>query len=208
MVIERVQKMSIEEFLDFAESSEQLYEYIDGELHPMTTPTFRHNIIGSNIAFSIRTLLAGNDCQVLGIGQGVRAGETRLLIPDVCVVCEEPLLEADTRILLNPILVVEVTSPSSIDRDRVMKRDYYGDVASIQAYLVVDQHRALVELYTRDGNRWWIDSYSKIDDEVPLAALNCSLSLRDIYRNVDFDAGESSRADEGTTVSKSNNSLD
>lgn len=197
MVIERVQKMSVEEFLDFVESSEQLYEYIDGELHPMTTPTFRHNIIGSNIAFSLRTLLTGSNCQVLGMGQGVRAGETRLLVPDVCVVSEAPLLEADTRILLNPILVVEVTSPSSIDRDRVMKREYYGDVPSIQAYLVVDQHRALVELYTRDGNRWRIDSYSNINDEAPLAALNCSLSLRDIYRNVDFDAGDASGANEG-----------
>ena len=196
MVIERVQKMSIEEFLDFVESSEQLYEYIDGELHPMTTPTFRHNIIGSNIAFSLRTLLAGSNCQVLGMGQGVRAGETRLLIPDVCVVCEAPLLEADTRILLNPILVVEVTSPSSIDRDRVMKRDYYGDVSSIQAYLVVDQHRAHVELYTRDGNRWWTDSYSNIDDEVPLEALDCSLCLSEIYRNVVFDSGDASGANE------------
>ncbi len=187
MVIERVQKMSIEEFLDFVESSEQLYEYIDGELYPMTTPTFRHNIIGSNIAFSLRTLLAGSNCQVLGMGQGVRAGETRLLIPDVCVVCEAPLLEADTRILLNPILVVEVTSPSSIDRDRVMKRDYYGDVASIQAYLVVDQHRALVELYTRSETGWHLQRFSDLGDEVPLEALDCSLALRDIYQRVGFE---------------------
>ena len=196
MVIERVRKMSIEEFLDFVETREEWYEYIDGEPYPMTTPTFRHNIIGSNIAFSLRSLLAGSNCKVLGMGQGVRAGETRLLVPDVCVVCEAPLLEADTRILLNPILVVEITSPSSIDRDRVMKRDSYGDVSSIQAYLVVDQHRALVELYTRDGNRWWIESYSKIDDEVPLESLNCSLSLRDIYHDVDFDAGDESCANE------------
>ncbi len=195
MVIERVQKMSVEEFLDFAESSEEWYEYIDGEPIKMTSAKFNHNIIAFNVASRLGILLADTDCQVAP-AQGIRAGESRLLIPDVSVVCGQPETEADTRILLNPILVVEVTSPSSIDRDRVMKRDYYGDVASIQAYLVVDQHRALVELYTRDGNRWWIDSYSKIDDEVPLAALNCSLSLRDIYRNVDFDSGESARANE------------
>ena len=200
MVIERVQKMSIEEFLDFAESSEEWYEYIDGEPYPMTTPTFRHNIIGSNIAFSLRTLLVGSNCQVLGMGQGVRAGETRLLIPDVCVVCEAPLLEADTRILLNPILVVEVTSPSSIDRDRVVKRDYYGDVSSIQAYLVVDQHHALIELYTRSETGWIMQRFSELDDEVPLAALDCSLSLREIYRNVEFESGDTSPANEGDDI--------
>ena len=195
MVIERVLKMSIEEFLDFVETREEWYEYIDGEPYPMTTPTFRHNVIAFNVASRLGILLADTDCQVVP-AQGVRAGETRLLIPDVSVVCGAPETEADTRILLNPILVVEVTSPTSIDRDRLMKRDSYGDVPSIQAYLVVDQHRALVELYTRDGNRWWIESYSKIDDEVPLEALNCSLSLRDIYHNVDFDAGDESRANE------------
>ena len=192
MVIERVQKMSVEEFLDFAASSEEWYEFIDGELYPMTTPTFRHNIISSNIAFSLRTLLAGKNCQALGMGQGVRASETRFFIPDVCVVCEAPLLETDTRILLNPVLVGEVTSPTTANIDRGAKRDSYFQVPSIEFYLVVDQHRFFVELHTRDGNNWRIDAYSNIDDELPLEALNCSLSLRDIYRNVEFESGESS----------------
>lgn len=186
MVVERVRQMSVEEFLDFAESKEEWYEYIDGELRPMTVPTFRHNIIGNNIAFGLRTLLAGRKCQTLGMGQGVRAGETSLLVPDVCVVCEEPALEFNTRILLNPVLVGEVISSSSVKIDRGAKRDYYFDVPSIEIYLVVDQQRLLVELHTRDGAGWRIESYANIDEEVPLEALNCSLALRDIYRNVEF----------------------
>lgn len=112
MVIERVRQMSVEEFLDFAERSEERYEYIDGESYLMTAPTFRQSIISNNIAFSLKLLLAGKNCQALGMGQGVRASETRFLIPDVCVVCEEPLLETDTRILRNPVMVGEVTSPT------------------------------------------------------------------------------------------------
>jgi len=188
MVVERVRQMSVEEFLDFAESSEEWYEYIDGELYPMTTPTFRHNIIGNNIAFSLRTLLAGKNCQTLGMGQGVRVGETRFLIPDVCVVCEEPLLESDTRILLNPVLVGEVTSPTTVNVDRGAKRDYYFNVPALEIYLVVDQDRLNVELHTRDGADWRIDTYSDIDDEVPLEALNCSLPLRDIYLRIEFES--------------------
>ena len=188
MVIERVRQMSVEEFLDFAESREEWYEYIDGELYPMTTPTFGHNIIVNNIAFGLRILLAGKNCQALGMGQGVRASETTFLIPDVCVVCEEPLLETDTRILRNPVLVGEVTSPSTATLDRGAKRDYYYDVPSIEIYLVVDQQRLFVELHTRDDSGWRIDAYANIDDELPLEALNGSLSLRDIYRNVEFES--------------------
>ena len=187
MFSERAREMSVEEFLDFAESSEEWYEYIDGELYPMTTPTFRHNVIGYNIASRLGILLAEENCQALGMGQGIRVGETRFLIPDVSVVCGDPLLETDTRILLNPILVVEVTSPSSIDHDRVVKRDFYESVESIQAYLVVDQHRVLVELYTRSQRGWHLQAFSELDDEIPLEALACRLPLRDIYRRIEFE---------------------
>ena len=186
MVIERVQKMSVEAFLDFAESSEERYEYIDGEPYKMSGGKLNHFLIIANIMNSIANRLADRDCDVLGSGMLVRVGEASLVAPDVSVVCGEPETEADTRILLNPILVVEVTSPTSIDRDRVVKREYYGDVPSLQAYLIVDQHRALVELHTRGETGWHLQRFSHLSDEVPLEALNCRLPLRDIYQRIEF----------------------
>ena len=124
-----------------------------------------------------------------------RVGEMILVAPDVSVICGEPETEADTRILLNPILVVEVTSPSSIDHDRVVKRDFYQSVESIQAYLIVDQHRMLVELYTRSETGWHLQTFTEPEAEIPLEALACSLPLRDIYRRIEFD--EESRPSQG-----------
>ena len=103
----------------------------------------------------------------------------------------------DTRILLNPMLVAEVTSPSSIDRDRIVKRDLYEAVGSIQAYLIVEQDHRLVELYTRSETGWHLQTFSQSDEVIPLEALNCNLSLPDIYRNVEFESGDSSSANEG-----------
>lgn len=186
MVVERVRQMSVEEFLDFAESSEERYEYIDGELYPMTSTKYNHNVISYNLGFRLGMLLADKECQVL-FGQGIAAGESRFLIPDLSVVCGEPETEADTRILLNPILVVEVLSPSSVDHDRVVKRDFYKSVDSIQAYLIVDQHRMLAELYRRGETGWHLQTFSQPDDEIPLEVLDCSLPLRDIYQRITFD---------------------
>ena len=87
----------------------------------------------------------------------------------------------------NPILVGEVTSPSTVNIDRGAKRDYYFYVPSIEFYLVVDQHRLYVELHTRDGAGWRIDAYSNLDDEIPLKALNCSLPMRDVYQGIEFE---------------------
>ena len=196
MVIERVQKMSVEEFLDFAESSEEWYEYIDGEPVKMSGGNLNHYAIGMNIALSLGRLLEDKVCQVLGGGMLVRVGEASLVAPDVCVVFGKPETEADTRILLNPILVVEVISPSSVDHDRVVKRDFYQSVDSIQDYLIVDQHRMFVELYTRSQTGWHLQTLSQSSEQIPLASLNCRLPLRDIYRNVEFESGDTSSANE------------
>jgi len=187
MVIERVRQMSVEEFLDFAENSEDRYEYIDGEPRQMTGGKLNHFRIIHRIQVLLESGLADSECEVIASGMFVRSGYARLLAPDVSVVRGEPETEANTRILLNPILVVEVTSPSSIEHDRISKRAYYRDVASIEAYLIVDQHRVLVELYTRSETGWHIQCFSDLGDEVPLAALDCSLPLRDIYQRISFD---------------------
>ena len=187
MVVERVRQMSVEEFLDFAEQSEERYEYINGELIPMTGGKLNHFVIISNIVFEFRLLLADTDCRTLPNGMLVRAGDASLVAPDVSVVCGEPETESDTRILLNPILVVEVTSPSSIDHDRVLKRDFYESVDSIQAYMIVDQHRMLAELYTRSETGWHLRTFSRPDEEIRLEALDCSLPLGDIYQRVEFE---------------------
>jgi len=194
MVIERVRQMSVEDFLDFAELSEEWYEFIDGEPYPMTGGTLNHFAIGANITGTLLSLLAGTECQVLGSGMLVKAGAETLLAPDASVVCGEPETEADTRILLNPTVVVEVISPSSINHDRVVKRDFYESVASIQAYVIIDQHRVLAELYTRSAAGWRRSVFDSLDDELPLKALACQLPMSEIYQNIAFEGEADSPA--------------
>ncbi len=198
MVIERVRQMSVEEFLDFAENSEDRYEYIDGEPRQMTGGKLNHFRIIHRIEVLLESRLADTNCEVIAAGMLVKAGDARLVAPDVIVICGNPETEADTRLLLNPILVVEVTSPTSIDYDRVSKREYYSDVASIEAYLIVDQHRVFVELYTRSETSWHIQRFSDLDDAVPLAALECRLPLQDIYNRIEFEEASSPSSAEDT----------
>lgn len=184
MAVERVRQMTIEEFLDFAEASEYRYEYINGEPVKMTGGKLNHFRIIKAILVQLENRLLGTQCETLPNGMLVRVGRSTLICPDVSVVCGEAETEADTRILLNPILVVEVTSPSSIHHDRVVKREFYQSVPSIQAYLIVDQHQVFAELYSRVDASWQLQTFSRPEDDIPLAALNCRLPLRDIYRNI------------------------
>ncbi|MCE2473714.1 MAG: Uma2 family endonuclease [Anaerolineae bacterium] len=155
----------------------------------MTGGKLYHFVISRNIVVLLSRLLADTDCLVLPGGMLIRVGVASLVAPDVSVICGEPETEADTRILLNPTVVVEVISSSSINHDRVVKRDFYESVASIQAYLIIDQHRPLAELYTRSETGWQLQTFTSLDDEVALDALACQLPLRDIYQKIDFEDG-------------------
>ena len=68
MVVERVRQMSVEEFLDFAESSEDGYEYIDGEPYKMTGGKLNRFVIITNIVDRFLRVLADRECQVLTSG--------------------------------------------------------------------------------------------------------------------------------------------
>ena len=188
MLIERVREMSIEEFLDFAETSEERFEFIDGEICPMTGGTLEHFDIVTNVMDLLQPGLAGKAYRRYSGGMLVKANGDKLLSPDVIVVAGRPETESNRRVLLNPLVVVEVTSPTSADYDRNEKADYYFDVPSIQACLVIEQERLLVELYTRGAAGWNVETFADIEDEVPLATLDCRLPLRDIYANIDFEA--------------------
>jgi len=90
--------------------------------------------------------------------------------------------------LVNPVIVIEVTSPSTMDIDRREKKDVYFEVPSIQAYLIIDQHRVCAELSTRGDAGWHVKTFEDLDDFIPLEPLDCQLALSQVYRGVTFEA--------------------
>jgi len=186
MAIERIHQMTVEEYIAFDEETDIRYEYIDGEVIALPGGTLHHGLIMANASGELRQLLKGSDCWVISSDTRNRVSPTRYVYPDFSVVCGEPVTDERTVNLWNPTLVGEVTSPTSIDRDRGEKRRYYQSIASLQIYLVIDQHRVFVEAYERRHDGWRRREYSNLDAIVPLAALNCDLPLAEIYAGISF----------------------
>ena len=188
MVIE-TRGMTVEEYLAFDEAGDIRNEYIDGEIIPMAGGTGSHNLIVANTTIAFGVALEDGDCAVFGSQMRVRIDAARYVYPDVSVVCGKPEYEDDNEvILLNPTVVVEVTSPESLTRDHVDKVAYYGAVPSIQGYLILDQQRVFAEWYTRAEDGWHLRQYADLADEIPLDPLDCSLSLSAIYRGIALQA--------------------
>ena len=188
MAIESPARLTVEEYLAWEETNFEKHEYIDGEVRCMAGAKGPHNRIMSNTNVAIGMQLLDSDCGLFSSEMKVKAGETRYLYPDLSVVCGEARYEAaNAMVLLNPLIVVEVTSHSSMRIDRIDKRAFYLDVPSIEAYLIIDQHRICVELSVRANGKWITESFTGLDDVVPLDVISCALPLSIVYRQVKLD---------------------
>ncbi len=188
MAIE-IQQLTVEQYLALEAESEIRHEYIDGELIPMSGGSGAHGAIIAYTIAALINLLDDSDCVVLASTVRVNIDEYTYVYPDASVVCGEAVYANDDGInLLNPIFVLEVTSPSSIERDRVSKVELYGAVPSIEGYLILDQERVFAQWYTRAESGWHLRQYTDLADEIELAPLGCGLALGQAYRSLNLGA--------------------
>ncbi len=187
MAIE-IQQLTVEQYLALEAESEIRHEYIDGEIFPMTGGTLNHDEITMNLTLTLGAQLIGSNCRLHTSHMRVGVSPTRYVYPDLSAVCGDAETDDGTTTLLNPVFVVEVTSPSSIERDRIRKLELYGAVPSIQGYLILDQERVFAQWHTRTENGWRQQRFSDLDDEIELQPLDCAITLAQIYRNVKLQA--------------------
>ena len=163
-------------------------EYMNGEIIAMSGASFAHNLITHNISGELRNRLKGTECVAF-------ANEMRVSIPtansyfypDVGVVCDEPRFEdAVFDILLNPIVIVEVLSPSTEAYDRGDKFAHYRQLQSLREYILVSQDKVRVDHYVRQATQWILTDFQELDQQLPLTSIQCELPLQEIYENVPF----------------------
>ena len=173
------------------------HEYVNGELIAMSGASRAHNLIAGNIFGELRTLLRDSSCETYMSDMRVSTSpRASYFYPDVVVVCEEPRFEDDVfDTLLNPIILVEVLSPSTEIYDRGEKFAHYRQLASLQEYVLVAQDKILVEHYRRQEKQetasitrkdWIFTDFQELEAILPLPSIQCELSLQEIYERVTF----------------------
>lgn len=165
-------------------------EYLSGEIVAMSGASNEHNLITMNTATGLYNQVTERGCRVyasdmrVGIGEGIS-----YFYPDVAVVCDEPRFEDDAfDTLINPLVIVEVLSPSTEAYDRGEKSVRYRQLESLQEYILISQGQVQVEHYLRQGKQWILTEFRALEDVLPLASIEAELSLNQIYRFVDLEA--------------------
>ncbi len=163
-------------------------EYVNGKIIGMSGASREHNLITSNISGELRNLLKGSECETYANEMRVSTPSTSsYFYPDVVVVCGEPRFEDDVfDILLNPIILIEVLSPSTEAYDRSEKFSHYRQLPSLQEYILVAQDRICVEIFRRQEDDWILTYFQDLEDHLPLISIQSELPLHEIYDRVTF----------------------
>jgi Uma2 family endonuclease len=157
--------LNVDEFLAWAEGREGKFELHDGrivakfgqdedKILAMSPERVRHagGKTRTAVALSLAIRSAKLACGVYVDGVSVRADNDRAFVPDVLVACPPPppdVVEID-----NPLIVVEVLSPSTAETDQSLKLESYLSLPSLAHYLILDPVRRVVIHHARqDGDR-------------------------------------------------------
>ena len=143
-------RMTADEFLVWAEMQPDRYELVNGEVFLMAAGRAAHVVAkGAMFRALADAVEAGNlPCQAMVDGMAVRIDEATIYEPDVLVRCGKSVPE-DALEISDPVVVVEVLSPSSKGLDSNAKLDDYFRLQSVRHYLVVNTVTRLVIHYRR-----------------------------------------------------------
>jgi len=145
---------------------------------------FWHGALASRVSRPIGNRL-GSACEALSeAGITLPWSDTSFYVADVAVTCS-PL--AGQSWCPDPIVIVEVLSPSTEGYDRGKKFAAYRTIASLQAYVLISQDDYRIEHFARQANGLWVLSDATgADATLQLPTINCALALADVYRETEL----------------------
>jgi Uma2 family endonuclease len=176
-------RYTFREYVLLEEHSNVRHEFLGGEIYAMAGGTPEHAALAAAITAALFTAARGGPCRVHSSDLRVRVLATGLATyPDVTVVCGPYELDPeDKNSVVNPTVVVEITSESTEEYDRVEKLAAYQRIPSLAAVVLVSHRERLVEVLERDGSTAWRRTEARRGARVRLAALDVQLDVDDLY---------------------------
>ena len=176
--------MSLDEFLAWEREQPERHEFVGGFTRMMTGASAGHVAIAMNLGSALREALRGSGCRPFGSDMKIVANHN-IRYPDLSIACGPINGRADR--LADPIVVIEIVSPSTEREDRGRKKLDYFATPSIRQYAIVEQDERWIDLYTRT-DAGWIDEIITGDAVLNLSAIGVTISLDAIYEDTELDA--------------------
>lgn len=191
-------KLTPEEYLIIERGATFKSEFYRGDMYAMAGARYVHNRVLANLIYRIGACLEGSPCFVLPNDMRVKSTRnSSYFYPDMIIVCGKPEFEDgifDT--LLNPRVIIEVLSDSTERFDRGDKFEEYGNIASLEEYVLVSQDRMQIQRFTRQAqDHWDMRIFKDEAGDFSLQKVKVVIPMKDIYSGVEFGPAEPHNVD-------------
>jgi Uma2 family endonuclease len=187
-----LKRYTVVEYLAMERDSPTKHEFFDGEIFAMAGGNDAHSLLAMNVSGELRERLKNTSCRVYTSDMRVACPSGLRTYPDVTVACGDPTFEDQRRdTLLNPVVIVEVLSPSTEKYDRGRKFANYQGIPSLREYVLILQDSMRVEHFAREGesNVWVLKTTTDLQQSIRFPSLGCEVPLSEIYAKVELPAG-------------------
>lgn len=175
-----------------ARSPFKKHEFFNGYVVAMAGVLPVHVTIAAQISCALNNRLNSTTSQAGGNDLKVRIAEEKInCFPDVVVWCQNARFDPVRKgVLLSPIVIFEVLSPSTQRTDRGIKLGAYLQIPELQDYLIVASEMVFIEHYSRiNADDWRFRRYTNREQIISFAALNLEISVAEVYHKSEVPEG-------------------
>lgn len=150
------EQCTYEEFLETTKDVERV-EFIDGEIHFMSPPSFQHQIITRKLMGILSQYFEGKKCEPINAPFDVEfereSNECKhqIVQPDIVVICDTENINGEGKYKGIPTLIVEITSPSEESHDTIKKFNLY-ERFKVPEYWIVSPKNKIVTVYKYENS--------------------------------------------------------
>ena len=171
------------EYLVLEEAGLVKHEFLDGEIYAMAGGSPDHAALAAACIGILRSQLPPS-CRAFTSDLRVRIAATGLTTyPDAAVICG-PTLRApeDTLAVVNPVLLVEITSPSTEEYDRGEKLRHYKSLPGLREVLIVSHRAPHLTLHRRADTDWTVTT-AETGVVLELTSVGARIAVDEVYRD-------------------------
>ena len=178
------QKYTYSDYLTW--NDDQRYELIDGNVYMMTpspSPSSTHQKISVELLRQLANYLQGKICEVYAAPFDVRlnadAEDDTVVQPDITVICDPSKID-ERGCKGVPDMIIEILSPSTTQRDQVVKLNRYLK-AGVREYWIVSPEARSVHIHLLTNEQYVIQAYDETAN-VPVNILeDCQINLAKVF---------------------------
>jgi Uma2 family endonuclease len=194
VVLKLSRRTTYADYLAAEQTSPRRHEFIDGVIVAMAGGSDEHNAIATGLTTSFRVRVRGG-CRAFNSDQRFWIEATqRARYSDGSIICGKPAHPGhDGQATTNPIVIVEVLSPTTEGDDEGDKRHDFQSMPSLQAYVLAAQDARCVKVYRRSERGKWGSEPEvfRSGASFELPGLTRAITVNEIYDDILDDAGRS-----------------